>query len=231
MARRTLVPRSSIALTLVALALAGSTGVAAAETISGRVELSEHGERIADVSGTVVYFVPEGGVKAGPPSAAEIQTQNRTFMPRVIVVPVGSTVRFPNGDPIKHNVFSVSPGNRFDLGLYGKGAGKAQRFDKPGLVRVFCNVHRTMSCSVWVLDTPYYATPGTDGSFTMNGVPAGRGTLRVWNPRAEEWSREVAVPARDPIVAVLDATLPPVPPHLDKFGRPYRDDRNEPEYR
>src|SRR5262245_30803614 len=136
MARRSLVARSSIALALLALVWAS---VATAETITGRVELNEHGEKIADLSGTVVYFVPEGGVKAGPPTAAEIQTQNRTFMPRVIVVTPGSTVRFPNGDPIKHNVFSVSPANRFDLGLYGKGTGKSQRFDKPGLVRVFCN--------------------------------------------------------------------------------------------
>ena len=162
-----------------------------------------------------------------PPSAAEIQTQNRTFLPRRDRrAGSGSTRGFRTATRSAINVFSVSPGNRFDLGFYGKWRRQgAQRFDKPGLVRLFCNVHRTMSCSVWVLDTPYYATPGSDGASTMNGVPAGRGRPGVEPPRRGMVARGRGAGA-DPIVAVLDATLPPVPPHLDKFGRPYRDDRN-----
>lgn len=213
---------------LVALAL---PALAAAETLSGDVRLLDHGEPSADLSGTIVYYEPDGAVTKPAPVSAEITTLERRFTPRVIAVPLGSTVRFPNRDPIRHNVFSVSPGNRFDLGLYARGPGKAKRFDAPGVARLFCNVHHSMAAYVLVLRTPHYTTADAHGQFVLEGLPAGNGMLRVWNPRAADWSRPQSLPTTDRVEVRLDASLPPVPDHLNKFGRPYRDDSSDESYR
>lgn len=213
--------------------LAGVLGAAPAPaaTLSGTLVLQERGQPSADLVGAIVYFTPASGVAPPAPVATEIVMRDRRFEPRVIAVPVGSTVRFGNGDPIRHNVFSVSPGNRFDLGLYGKGPGRGQRFDRPGLARIFCNVHRTMSAFVMVLETPFHTVPDTSGTFTLAGLPEGPGTLHAWHPRAEAWSRALHLPLADPVAVLLDATLPPVPPHLDKHGRPYRESADDERYR
>ena len=204
---------------------------ARAATVSGTLALTEHGEPVADAAAAIVYFVPEGGAKPSSTVEAEIVMRDRRFSPRAVAVPLGSSVRFPNADPIRHNVFSVSPSGRFDLGLYGTGRGKAQRFDQPGLVRVFCNVHRSMSAFVLVLDTPFHTAPDASGRFTLSGLPDGPGTLHVWHPRAEAWSRPLTVPFPDSLRVMLDVTLPAVPPHLDKHGQPYRDTPDDDRYR
>jgi len=203
----------------------------AAETLSGRVEILERGQPTADASQAVVTYTPAGGAGA-PPSAAAVEmlTHNRRFQPRVVVVPVGGEVRFPNQDPIRHNVFSVSPSNRFDLGLVGPGPGKAMRFTRPGLVRVFCNVHREMAAFVVVLETPFAVITGADGRFELRGLPAGRGTLRVWHPRAEAWTREIELPGAGDLQVSLEATMPVVSVHLNKFGQPYRDEGRDEGY-
>ena len=213
--------RFSIA-TLVALLLTAEVATSAA--LSGRVELDERGKASAEVGAAIVYFVPDQRVGAAAPVRAEIMTRNRRFLPRTLAVPVGSSVRFPNDDAIQHNVFSVSPGNRFDLGRYGKGNGRAQTLGAPGVVRIFCNVHRDMAATVLVLDTPFVTQPDAAGRFAIEGVPPGAGTLHVWHPRAEPWKGSVVVPSADSLQVTLTATLPAVPSHLDKFGRPYRDD-------
>jgi len=210
-----------LALALAASALSSVSATAA--VMAGTVELLDQGKPSAEVTSAIVYFVPGGGVRPAPPSTAEVMTRNRRFLPRTLAVSPGSTVRFPNDDPITHNVFSVSPGNRFDLGRYGKGRGRAQRLDTPGVVRVFCNVHRDMAAFVLVLETPFSAQPEAGGRFVIDGVPAGAGTLHVWHPRAEAWSGPVQVPAVDSVKVTLNATLPAVPGHLDKFGKPYRE--------
>lgn len=223
------------ALAILTLALApypGATREARAATVSGTLTLAEHGEPVADAASAIVYFVPEGGARpSSPPVEAEIVMRDRRFSPHAVAVPLGSRVRFPNADPIRHNVFSVSPSGRFDLGLYGTGKGKAQRFDQPGLVRVFCNVHRSMSAFVLVLDTPFHTAPEADGRFTLSGLPEGPGTLHVWHPRAEAWSRPLQLPFPDSLRVMLDVTLPAVPPHLDKHGQPYRDPPDDDRYR
>ena len=216
-------PHPFVVMALALAAVVLPRAPAAAATLTGTVELLEQGKPTAEVAAAIVYFVPAGGARPGPPANAEIMTRNRRFLPRTLAVSPGSTVRFPNDDPITHNVFSVSPGNRFDLGRYGKGRGRAQRLDAPGVVRVFCNVHRDMAAFVLVLETPFTAQPEPGGRFVIAGVPQDAGTLHVWHPRAEAWSGPVQVPAADPARVTLEATLPAVPTHLDKFGRPYRE--------
>jgi plastocyanin len=214
--------RPGRARTLVAaavLVLFGANAARAAD-LSGRIEL--RGGEGADASAAVVWFEPDRDAPRPAPITTEITTKERRFLPQVIAVPVGSTVQFPNQDRILHNVFSVSPGNRFDLGRYGRGDGRSYTFKRKGLARIFCNVHRTMAAFVVVIDTPHLARPDAEGRFELKGV-TGPGTLHVFHPRAEAWTSRVEAAGAAAVSVVLDATLPPVPPHLDKTGRPYRD--------
>jgi hypothetical protein len=99
----------------------------------------------------------------------------------VLVVPVGSTVEFPNLDDFFHNVFSYSSPKRFDLGRYPRGESKAVRFDEPGIVRIYCEVHESMRSAVIVTLNPYHAVVAEDGSFAIDNVPAGRHVLEIWH--------------------------------------------------
>jgi hypothetical protein len=113
----------------------------------------------------------------------------------VLVVPVGSTVRFPNRDSILHNVFSRTAGSVFDFGYYGAGEVKQRVFSRPGLVIVNCNVHHNMRADIVVLATPYYTRPDRSGRYRLDGLPAGPGTLVFWHPRADAQSVAVTLPA------------------------------------
>jgi len=224
-------PGRGLLLVLAGLAALAAGAPAGGERLAGRIQILERGQPLADLAGAWAWYEPAAGAPTGAPEVATIATRNRRFTPRVVVVSAGSTVRFPNDDPIRHNVFSISTGNRFDLGLYGLGAGRSCTLRQSGLVRVFCNVHRSMSAFVLVLDTPFRAAPDTAGRFVLAGLPPGDGVLHVWHPRAPEWTRAVHLPLDQPVEIVLDATVPPVPQHLNKFGRPYAEEPDAGEYR
>lgn len=214
---------------IVLLAVTATTGYGA--SLAGALTLVEKGKPVADAAAAVIWFVPASGAVKPAPVRAEIQTRDRRFIPRVTVVPAGSEVAFPNGDPILHNVFSVSPRNHFDLGLYRKGKGKSTRFSASGLVRVYCNVHQAMVAYVLVVDTPHFARPGDDGGFSLENLPAGAGTLHIWHERAVLTTRQIELPLAQPLDITLE--LQPAGPvvHLDKHGRPYRSDRRDDDYR
>lgn len=209
---------------------------AASEELRGRLQLVGKGgkgpARGSDVRQALVWFEPASGSTGGgaqPPKTFVMTTRDKQFVPRTLTIPVGSRVRFPNEDVILHNVFSVSGANSFDLGLYRRGAGKEQKFDQPGLVRVFCNVHHSMVAYILVLDTPYVATPDAEGRFALTGLPRGPGRLTVWHEQAEPATMEVQVPRAEPLAARLEIVRPRIPPHLNKAGRSYstRDDYNQ----
>jgi plastocyanin len=199
-------------------------GDAAAATLTGRLTLLEKGDKQAeDVGQAVIWLATKTPVPAPAPVRAEINTADKEFSPHVLVLPVGSTVTFPNHDPFNHNVFSLSEENPFDLGLYGRGETRTVKFSRAGIVRIFCNVHPQMSALVVVRENPYYSQPSSDGSFTIDGVPAGRYVLHAWHERASEVSRDLTVPvqAGDGLSLQLDARGYKFKPHLNKFGRPY----------
>lgn len=221
--------KRTVSLLLLLLALP-----AGAEEIRGRVQLVGKGgkgpARGSDVRQAVVYYEPEGAQPARQGDRPfEMVTRKKEFTPRVLVVPKGGRVRFPNQDPILHNVFSVSTPNQFDLGLYRQGPGKEKKFDDAGLVRVYCNVHHDMVAYVLVLDTPYYASPGADGGFVLTGLPKGKGKLTVWHEQADPWTVDLELPLKTPapVLARVEVVRPLIPAHLNKSGQSYfRSDRD-----
>ena len=215
-------------LLLLVLAVPFGGGRASGAELSGRLQLTGKTASTSP-SEAVVYFEPERPVAAKPQNKVmAMATRGKAFDPRVLVVTRGSTVSFPNHDPILHNVFSVSPGNRFDLGFYRNGETKSWTFESAGLVRVFCNVHYSMQAYIVVLDTPFFAIPDGQGNFRLEGLPPGGGTLRVWHDSARPWRREIRVPADMPSVIEIEVSRRRVVPHTNKHGKPYeRRGRNE----
>ncbi len=136
-----------------------------------------------------------GGADSGAVAAPRLAQQRQMFEPRVVVVPVGGNVSFPNLDPIYHNVFSVSPTKRFDLGKYPRGQSRTVRFEKPGVVNVYCDIHTDMAAFIVVTPSRAWARPGADGRYELSGLPAGRYHLVWWHPDARGGEADVDVPA------------------------------------
>jgi hypothetical protein len=131
----------------------------------------------------VVWLAPIGkspSVQPAPPGHFKLIQKNRTFIPHLLVIPVGSTVSFPNEDPFFHNMFSLFNGKRFDLGLYEAGSSREVRFSREGVSYIFCNIHPEMRAVVIALTTPLYDVAGAAGSFSIHGVPPGTYELHVW---------------------------------------------------
>lgn len=194
-----------------------------AAQVSGRVQVTEAGGRVASDLGDAVVYLEGRGPRGAAPARPEMALDARQFRPRVLVVPVGTTVQFPNLDPFNHNVFSGSP-TAFDLGLYGRGESHSRRFNQPGLVRLFCNIHPRMIGYLVVRDNGWYAQPGADGAFAIAGVPPGTYTLKVWHERAPELTQEITVPPgglRLGAPLSLDASGYRYVQHKDKNGREY----------
>lgn len=203
---------------------ASESGPAADRVYTGQVRLI--GGR-ADPALSVIYFVPDGPVPAPESGEIEILTRDKSFAPVVAVAAPGSLLRFPNQDPILHNVFSVSEGNQFDLGLYGPGPGPVAELANPGEVNVFCNVHHEMHAHVLVLETPWYTQADAEGRFSLAGLPQVSGRLHVWHYQAEPWSRAVDADETGPVTIELKVVKPSLPEHLDKRGQSYfRRDRD-----
>jgi plastocyanin len=151
------------------------------------------------VSDAVVYVtripaVAESALASAPRPRPRLAQKDEAFVPRVVPVSVGTVVDFPNLDPIYHNVFSLSPTKRFDLGKYPRGRSKAVVFDRTGLVKVYCDIHSEMEAFVLVLANGAFAQPRPDGAFELPELPPGRYELHVWHPDLPEIVRAVDLP-------------------------------------
>jgi plastocyanin len=196
-----------------------------AATVTGRIELT--GTRVKDLSGVVIALDP--GTPPQHPNAHVVMKQkDKTFLPHILAVESGTTVSFPNQDPIFHNAFSSFDGKIFDVGLYPPGTSRSVRFDREGIVRVFCNIHSAMSAVIVVLDHPWFATTNRDGAFQIQGVPEGDYTLRVYHERATPATLTALthpVHIRQdrvelPAISISETGYLPMP-HKNKFGREY----------
>jgi len=161
---------------------------------------------LSELRNVVVYLKDAPPRPGMPPVHVEIRQREENFVPRVVAVPVGSTVDFPNDDPIYHNVFSLSSAKNFNLGRYPKGKTKGVTFDKPGLVRVFCDIHSHMSATVLVFNHPWYAIPDEDGRFQLPQVPSGEREITAWHERLGDTTLQVRVDNGRPSTA--DFVLP-----------------------
>jgi hypothetical protein len=122
-----------------------------------------------------------------------LDQRNLGFSPRVLAVRVGTTVDFPNSDRVFHNVFSFRDGKKFDLGMYPAGTSRPIVFDKPGLSRIFCNIHPHMAAYVMAVETPYFSVSDKSGAFTISGVPTGSYTYHAWRSGGQTLSGSVSV--------------------------------------
>ncbi len=228
--------RSLICFSLAFLGVA--TQLAYCASLSGTIVLRDSRvdavNRKKDFSGVVVYAQQVGAPPASPPSAhATILQKDKTFTPHVLPVITGTTVDFPNADPIFHNAFSSYNGQIFDVGLYAPGTSKSVRMTRPGILRVFCNIHSTMSAIILVLNTPYFTKSAMNGSFELN-VPSGEYDLRIFHERATEQElssleRRVIVPETGlqlPLIMVSEAGYL-VAPHKNKYGHDYPPQRDD----
>ncbi len=202
---------------------AGSGNLAAQAAVIGRLSVVDRGDRMAEDVGRAVIWLEADQAPAAVASHGDMIIEGKQFLPHVLLIPAGSTVTFPNHDPFNHNVFSLSEAGSFDLGLYDRGEGKSKEFSSAGIIRVYCNVHATMSGFIVVRDNPWYTQPGADGSFTIADVPAGEYTLHAWHERAKEASQRIRVTATGAkgLAIELDARGYKFKPHLNKYGQPY----------
>jgi plastocyanin len=130
----------------------------------------------------VVVWLEDGPAGARPDAAEPVMDQRSLqFLPQVLVVRVGTRVKFPNSDRVFHNVFSFKDGKKFDLGLYPVGAVKHVLFDQPGVSRLFCNIHPKMAAYIVAVDSSYFATSNERGAFRID-APAGTYTYHAWRP-------------------------------------------------
>ncbi|MFI5372087.1 MAG: hypothetical protein ACHQ52_11060 [Candidatus Eisenbacteria bacterium] len=215
---RSKTPRARAIVVLAGIAVAG---VCHAAVLRGELHIPSSSQRIETVSspyagqaGSLAHVPPtmhgaprdaviyldhipasaESALTAAAGSPRLVQ-RDQSFDPRVLAVAVGSSVDFPNADPIFHNVFSVSPVKRFDLGRYSKGHSKRVTFDRPGLVNVYCEIHSNMAAYVLVLPHHAFAQPAENGTFALPDVPPGHYQLHVWHPDLPDLERDVDLPA------------------------------------
>lgn len=197
----------------------------AANPVNGTVAFASRRGQQPVMTETLVWLEPLSA-RTPPrrsPESVRMVTRGKMLMPHVIAIPVGSTVSFPNEDPISHNLFSLSSGNSFDLGLYRKGAGKSEKFDTPGLVNVYCNVHPNMSAVIHVMSTPYYTFADAAGKFSVD-VPPGRYRLIVWNELGGTTDSAIEVGpngVNGNVALVIDSRNFRQQQHRNKMGQPY----------
>ena len=172
--------------------------------------LAEPGARDLTVTRRAVVYLetaPAAALDAPEPGRARMDQRNETFLPHVLAVNAGTIVDFPNNDSTYHNVFSLSKPKRFDLGRYARGKSKSVRFERPGVVRVFCDIHSHMSAFVLVFSHRFYASTDDDGRYLIDGIPPGTYTVSAWYDGAARDTRTVSIPEQGGAVD-LDFVIP-----------------------
>ena len=208
----------------------GASALAAQEgaTLSGRVSLLLPPKVEVDPGGSVVW-IPGLTIAGSGSVRPSVTSKDKRFDPRILAVPAGTRVTFPNVDAIYHNAFSLSPGNTFDMGLYRKGASRDVVLKNPGIVRVYCNIHPDMASSVVVVEGNAFALVQKDGTYRIAGIPPGRHEVHIWSDIAGEQVITLSFAAGQAVdwSPALDATKYRRMAHTNKHGKAYPKAKND----
>jgi plastocyanin len=184
---------------------------AAAAALHASVK-DQHGKPVADTVVSATPLDPKNALRAKTP-AVLIDQVDKQFLAYVTPVYVGSKVRFPNNDNVRHQVYSFSPAKRFDLPLYAGTDAPPVLFDKPGVVVLGCNIHDWMIGYIYVSETPFFAKTGSAGTASLEDMPSGDYLVKIWHPRMdgteEATSRRVTLSAGAPVNLEWQLTLKP----------------------
>ncbi len=216
------------------LALLALTLPVAAAVLTGSISVTpsekSRGHNPVTSAGVVVWLEAEDHrpITAVAQRAVRMTQHHKQFVPHLLAIALGTTVEFPNLDPIFHNAFSNIDGQPFDIGLYPPGTTRRVLFRRPGVVRIFCNIHQSMNAVIVVAPTPWIAVSDRDGSFSMEGVEPGRYTLHVFHERATQQTldaltREIEIQSgavKIPTIQVSETGYIEMP-HKNKYGQEY----------
>lgn len=194
----------SISLLLLVLLASGLAEVASAD-----MPVKVTNEAGEPLPGAVVTFIPAGGAPPVELKEGVMEQVGKRFLPSLLVVPVGSRVRFPNRDEVAHHVYSFSGAKKFDLPLYVGESAEPVVFDRPGVVTLGCNIHDWMVAHIFVTATPFYAVSGADGTARLRGLSSVQGEIAVWHPRLRGKPVAVEVPAGETAPLEVKLTLRP----------------------
>ncbi|HVT04486.1 MAG TPA: hypothetical protein VHL58_14055 [Thermoanaerobaculia bacterium] len=200
---------------------------AASASIIGRITFQPKRGQAPIPAETLIWLQPikVENLPKLTPMTLQVAARSKTLVPHVLLVPVGSTVKFPNSDYVTHNIFSVSPNNKFDLGLFRPGMGKSNKFTSAGVVNVYCNIHPQMSAVLQVVDSPYYTQADGSGQFSLDHVVPGKYRLVAWNELGGSARSEIEVDssgkATGTTTLLLDSKSERVSRHLNKYNQPY----------
>lgn len=217
--------RRTLAALLAAPLLAGG--------LQGPVKVVDRDGHVRDTLKDAIAILEPAGRRVEAPKRGmiRIRTTGKRFLPRVAWTTPGSSVSFPNQDHILHNVFSVTPGDAFDTGHYEPGDAPKWTAASPGLVKLYCNVHRKMNAFLWIVDTPWVDQLDGQKGLAFKDLPAGRYRLRLWHPEVGEKDFEVSVGEGVTMGDwTLQASLPDFEPHKNKFGKDYPPAKDEGNY-
>jgi hypothetical protein len=183
----------------------------AASVHAGTVDIVVRGANGQPLADAVVMIDSPGRKDAASrfPGPYRMMQKDIQFSPRTLIVPVGASVSFPNMDKARHHVYSFSSINRFELKLYGREENRTVTFPKAGVAALGCNIHDAMSAYVVVVDTPFTEKTDASGRVSIPGVPAGRGTLRVWHANIRAAGQHSTQPLAIPVGAFAQTVLVP----------------------
>lgn len=228
--------RSLIALGVVAI-VSLAAGSPQEVDVQARIELLQgKAQKPLDHGNIVLWLSPDPGVTRAAidtlvaPGHFRMEQKNKSFNPHLLVVPLGSTVEFPNLDPFFHNVFSQFNGKRFDLGLYEAGSTRIVHFDHEGISYLFCNIHSQMAAVIITLRTAYFTVANTSGVISLHGVPSGDYAMHIWAEGADlkelqDLTRHVHIGnSQADLGTVRVYVAGGITPHKNKFGEDYRPD-------
>jgi plastocyanin len=168
------------------------TGTILAGEITGSIIFKGHAKK----SEAVIYIDKQENIKFKMPAEQPVMDQkNLAFVPHVLPVTVGTTVRFKNDDKVAHNIFTPSPaGDMFNLGTWKGTQVKTHTFNKTGEVVLLCNLHPEMEGYIYVTPNPYFAKTDKNGEFVIKDVPAGKYKLKVWAEQGNARPQTIKVP-------------------------------------